>query len=91
MTHQEQACLETIKRLTRGNVTPSLDAIASGMGLRSKSGAHRLVHSLIEQGYLALDTGRRRNSIIVLSPLQAEINRLVAMHGIDAVRQAVIG
>ena len=40
--------------------SPSLQDIATGMGLRSRSNMHRMVHSLIEQGYLGLNRSKAR-------------------------------
>ena len=40
--------------------SPSLQDIATGMGLRSRSNMHRMVQSLIEQGYLGLNRSKAR-------------------------------
>ena len=40
--------------------SPSMQDVATGMGLRSRSNMHRMIHSLIEQGYLGLNKSKAR-------------------------------
>jgi repressor LexA len=55
MTERERAILEFIKAYMRlHGVSPSYEVIASGIGLRSKSNIHRLVHKLEQMGHLKL-------------------------------------
>lgn len=52
MTPREKDCLDAIKALTVDGVAPTIQEIADHIGLKSKSGAHRLVESLEAQGLL---------------------------------------
>jgi repressor LexA len=55
MTERERAILEFIKAYMKlHGVSPSYEVIASGIGLRSKSNIHRLVHKLEQMGHLRL-------------------------------------
>lgn len=41
------------ERMTAGDVAPSFDEMRDLLGLKSKSGIHRLITGLVERGYLA--------------------------------------
>ncbi len=86
MTPAEQSCLAAIKRLTIGKVTPSYDQLTAALGLASKSGVHRLVHSLVRQGYIRLNAGKSHN-IRVVRPITVEVSRLVEEYGLEAIRR----
>jgi SOS-response transcriptional repressor LexA len=53
MTAQQKRLLDFIReQVTRTGISPSYDEMMRHMGLRSKSGIHRLVHGLIARGHL---------------------------------------
>lgn len=53
MTRQQRKCLDAIKALTVDGVSPSFDEIREHMGLKSKSGVHRIIHALKARGVIA--------------------------------------
>ena len=76
MTDREKAILEFIKayRDLHG-VSPSYEVIAKGVGLRSKSNIHRLIHKLEEMGHLRLKPYKFR-SIRVIERRQIDYSAL---------------
>lgn len=54
LTHQQNACLSFIQRFISesGGVSPSYDQIKDGIGIKSKSGVHRLLTALEERGFI---------------------------------------
>lgn len=58
MTPRERSLLDAIERLTVDGVVPTYTALARAVGLASKSGIHRMVSSLIEQGHLTRREGK---------------------------------
>lgn len=76
MTEREKAILEFIKAYVRlHGVSPSYEVIAQGVGLRSKSNIHRLIHKLEEMGHLRLKPYKFR-SIKVVDRSAMEIGAL---------------
>ena len=69
LTHQMKRTLEYIETslAANGGVCPSFDEIAKGTGLKSKSGVHRIVNSLIARGHLTR-VGNVRGLAVVTSP-----------------------
>jgi repressor LexA len=59
MTAQQRALLDFIRRYITEHqgVSPSFDEMRDALGLASRSGIHRLVTALKDQGYIA--TGRK--------------------------------
>lgn len=55
MTRRQQQLLEFIKAFMEhsGGVSPSFNEMQAELGLRSKSGIHRILTSLEERGYIA--------------------------------------
>lgn len=47
-----------------GGVPPSYEEIKRHLGYRSKSGAHRVIMDLMEQGYLTMGAGVARRMMI---------------------------
>jgi repressor LexA len=41
------------ERMTKGDIAPSFEEMRDQLGLKSKSGIHRLITGLVERGYLA--------------------------------------
>lgn len=55
MTRRQADALKFIRKyLTKNEVGPTYEEICAGIGLASKSEAHRLVHGLAAQGALRL-------------------------------------
>ena len=53
MTRRWQLVLEFVKAYMKiHGVPPSYEVIAKGLGLKSKSNIHRIVHRLEEEGFL---------------------------------------
>ena len=53
------------EREALGLPRPSLDEMAAAVGLKAKSGAHRLVKSLKERGYVQRIGGRKRSVHVI--------------------------
>ena len=61
LTYQQENLLKFIISFQKkSNVTPSFDEMKIGLGLKSKSGIHRLVSGLEERGYIKKLTNRAR-------------------------------
>jgi len=55
VTERQRAVLEFIQAYIRmKGFAPSLQDVATGLGLRSKSNIHRVIHDLEDQGLLTL-------------------------------------
>jgi SOS-response transcriptional repressor LexA len=53
ITRRRKQALEYIASFTRlNNYSPTLDELTVGLGLKSISGVHKIVQSLIDEGYL---------------------------------------
>ena len=61
LTHQQEKLLQFINNFQlTSNVTPSFDEMKDGLGLRSKSGIHRILSALEERGYINKLNNRAR-------------------------------
>ena len=40
------------ERMSQGDIAPSFEEMKEALGLKSKSGIHRLISALVERGYL---------------------------------------
>jgi SOS-response transcriptional repressor LexA len=77
LTPRMALCLKAIRELTVDGVPPSYDQLAFEMGLTAKSGVHRVVHKLVERGFIAFDSGRYRSMRIVDDgPKREDLDRL---------------
>lgn len=56
------------ERLSGGDIAPSFDEMKLALGLKSKSGIHRLINGLVERGYLARLPNRARALEVVRMP-----------------------
>ncbi len=79
------------ERLSGGDIAPSFDEMKLALGLKSKSGIHRLINGLVERGYLARLPNRARALEVVRMPetLGTKINetvRTIANNVTDAFR-----
>lgn len=69
LTNRESEALAFIRRTIRTTgEAPTFAEIAAALGIASKSGSHRLVHSLVRRGVIEFDP-RRARSITVVEPL----------------------
>ena len=61
LTHQQEKLLQFINNFQlKSNVTPSFDEMKDGLGLKSKSGIHRILCALEERGYIKKLNNRAR-------------------------------
>ena len=76
MTEREKAILEFIKAYMKlHGVSPSYEVIALGVGLKSKSNIHRLIHKLEDMGHVRLRPYKFR-SVRVVDRSAAEMGAL---------------
>ena len=61
LTHQQEKLLQFINNFQlKSNITPSFDEMKDGLGLKSKSGIHRILSALEERGYIKKLNNRAR-------------------------------
>ncbi|MFN2308460.1 MAG: transcriptional repressor LexA [Gammaproteobacteria bacterium] len=90
-TPSQDRTLQFIRRyLARHGHAPSLSAIASGLGLRSKAVVHRHVQALAEQGYLTVAAGRHHGIALTDQAIEASFTiplagRIAAGRPIEAI------
>ncbi|MCW8923227.1 MAG: transcriptional repressor LexA [Gammaproteobacteria bacterium] len=61
LTDNQRAVLSFIQHyIAENDVSPKLQEIAEGIGIRSRGVAHRYVQALVDAGFLAIDRGRHR-------------------------------
>ncbi len=65
---QHQLLLFINNRLTASGVSPSFDEMKDALGLKSKSGVHRLINALEERGFIRRMANRARALEIVKLP-----------------------
>ena len=69
LTHQQEKLLQFISDFqNKSNVTPSFDEMKDGLGLKSKSGIHRILSALEERGYIRKLNNRARAIEIMKFP-----------------------
>ncbi len=75
LTPSQMLCMRLIQDYcdASGGVAPTLDQLKTGLGLKSKSGAHRLISGLVERGYIERGFARSR-SLKILHRLPAPAN-----------------
>lgn len=62
---QKEAFDFIVRRITEGGVSPNLQEIADGLGLRHKSGVIRIVKCLRERGYIDWMPGHGRSFVVL--------------------------
>ncbi len=67
-TKQQQLLLFIDGRLKSGGVSPSFDEMKDALGLKSKSGVHRLISALEERGFIKRMANRARALEVVKLP-----------------------
>lgn len=70
---QHELLLYINKRLSDGGISPSFDEMKSAVGLRSKSGIHRLISGLEERGFIRRLAHRARALEVTRLPDSAAI------------------
>jgi len=81
LTDKQRLTLDFIERYTaRHSVSPKLQEIAEGIGIRSRGVAHRYVQALIDNDFIAMDSGRHRG-IRLLKPNPHRINSVLPLLG----------
>lgn len=66
LSRHQSECLNAIRPLFSGGMSPTLDMIAQRCGLASRSGAHRLVEGLVAAGRLRKVEGDGRRPLLEL-------------------------
>jgi repressor LexA len=62
MTKRQKQCLDFISQFwERNGYGPSYQEISDGLGVKSRSGAYRLVDSLCKRGFLIRHVGHARS------------------------------
>ena len=72
---QHELLLFINERLSRGGVSPSFDEMKEALGLKSKSGIHRLITGLEERGFIRRLAHRARALEVVRLPEEASVGR----------------
>lgn len=66
LSAKQSECLDILRReIARTGVAPSYDEIKARLGLRSKSGVHRLIHALRDKGKIQFLNYRARSIALV--------------------------
>lgn len=80
LTPQMRILMNFIERFPgeHGGVMPSYDEMKAALGLKSKSGVHRLVESLVERGYIIKKGHRARSIQLVVDNGASDEHRLSA-------------
>lgn len=80
------------ERMQNGDVAPSFDEMREELGLKSKSGIHRLITALVERGYLERLPNRARALEVKRLPegydgssKKASIRQVVAANAMDSI------
>ncbi|MHC4426851.1 MAG: transcriptional repressor LexA [Planctomycetota bacterium] len=61
LTDTQRVVLDFIQRyIAKNTVSPKLQEIAEGIGIKSRGVAHRYVQALADAGFLAIDSGKHR-------------------------------
>ncbi len=81
LTDKQRLTLDFIEHyIVRHSVSPKLQEIAEGIGIRSRGVAHRYVQALIDNNFIAMDNGRHRG-IRLLKPNPHRVNSVLPLLG----------
>jgi repressor LexA len=81
LTNKQRLTLDFIERyIARHSVSPKLQEIAEGIGIRSRGVAHRYVQALLDHQFIAIDSGRHRG-IRLLKSNPHRINSMLPLLG----------
>ncbi len=90
LTPLQKQCLSLIDRQQSGGGKATYVSIAAAMGLKSKSGVHRIVQQLIDAGYVRMRPGRSGIEILKRADLTGHLRDLMAQHGVETVSRAFL-
>lgn len=76
MTRKQKAMLDAIQALTVDGVAPTYRDLQAHLGMTSLNNVHRLIHRLIEDGYLIHSDGRARSLRLVSTIDRASIETM---------------
>jgi len=66
LTPKQRQCLEfIIAHIAAHRVAPSYDDIKDGLGLKSKSGVHRLIEGLVDRGWVKRRPNKARSITVI--------------------------
>lgn len=99
MTTRQLELLDFIKAyIAEHRTPPSYEEMMNAMGLKSKSGIHRIVKALVERGEIVqlrgrarsieIATGKTKSDELVYSPLWMEIEKTFTDHYVKNVSAA---
>lgn len=74
-TARQQHLIEAVRALNAAEIPITYERLRERLGLASKSGVHRLVHALIEQGRLHALPRRNGTLRLVEAPTRAAMER----------------
>ena len=81
LTDKQRLTLDFIERyIARHSVSPKLQEVAEGIGIRSRGVAHRYVQALIDNDFIAMDSGKHRG-IRLLRPNPHRTNSTLPLLG----------
>ena len=81
LTDKQRLTLDFIERyIARHSVSPKLQEVAEGIGIRSRGVAHRYVQALIDNDFIAMDSGKHRG-IRLLKPNPHRTNSTLPLLG----------
>lgn len=81
LTDKQRLTLDFIERyIAIHSISPKLQEIAEGIGIRSRGVAHRYVQALIKHDFIAMDNGRHRG-IKLLKPNPRRIDSTLPLLG----------
>ena len=72
---QHQLLLFIQERLEQNGISPSFDEMKDALGLKSKSGVHRLINALEERGFIKRMANRARALEILKTPADTMANK----------------
>jgi len=87
---QRELLLFIDERLRDGGVSPSFDEMKEALGLKSKSGIHRLISGLEERGFIRRLAHRARALEVLRRPDEGEGARGVASRSSDLAAQSPV-
>lgn len=77
LTSRQADCLDAIRRLTLDGTPPSFNELAADLGLKSKSGIHRLLSGLQARGFITWRPHSARSIQLLADEVSpARLNRL---------------
>jgi SOS-response transcriptional repressor LexA len=73
LTPRQRECLDFVETfIARNGYSPSMQEIVDALDLKSKSGAHRLIHGLRDRGHVDMLDNKARSLVIVKNGRDAQ-------------------